>query len=74
MKSSDNFLLKDTNFIKIYPVVADMTFRNKAVPLIFRKFKISKANILTRWKPAYGIFVLWFWPKKQQFSGALPTP
>jgi len=48
MKSSDNFLLKDTNFIKIYPVVADMTFRNKAVPLIFRKFKISKANILTR--------------------------
>ena len=29
---------------------------------------------LTRWEPAYGIFVLGFRPKKQQFSVALPTP
>jgi len=29
---------------------------------------------LTRWLPAYGIFVLRFRPKKQQFSVALPTP
>jgi len=29
---------------------------------------------LTCIEPAYGIFVLWFRPKKQQFSVALPTP
>jgi len=29
---------------------------------------------LTRIEPAYGIFVLWFRPKKQQFLVALPTP
>ena len=29
---------------------------------------------LTRWLLAYDIFVLRFWPKKQQFSVALPTP
>jgi len=29
---------------------------------------------LSRWLPAYGIFVLRFRPKKQQFSVALPTP
>jgi len=29
---------------------------------------------LTRWQPAYDIFVLQFRPKKQQFSVALPTP
>jgi len=29
---------------------------------------------LTRWLPAYGIFVLPFRPKKQQFLVALPTP
>ena len=31
-------------------------------------------SCLTRWLPAYGIFVLRFQPKKQQFSVALPTP
>jgi len=30
--------------------------------------------MLTRWLPAYGIFLLQFRPKKQQFSVALPTP
>jgi len=30
--------------------------------------------LLTRIEPAYGIFVLRFRPKKQQFSVALPTP
>jgi len=29
---------------------------------------------LTRREPAYGIFILRFQPKKQQFSVALPTP
>jgi len=29
---------------------------------------------LTRWEPAYVIFVLGFRPKNQQFSVALPTP
>jgi len=29
---------------------------------------------LTRWLPAYNIFVFRFQPKKQQFSVALPTP
>jgi len=29
---------------------------------------------LTRTEPAYGIFILWFRPKKQQFLVALPTP
>ena len=33
-----------------------------------------QVNSLTRWLPAYGIFVLRFRPKKQQFSVALPTP
>ena len=36
-------------------------------------FILSKLN-LTRIEPAYGIFVLRFQPKKQQFSVALPTP
>jgi len=31
-------------------------------------------QILTLWEPAYDIFVLWFWPKKQQMSVAFPTP
>jgi len=30
--------------------------------------------LLTRIELAYGMFVLWFRPKKQQFSVALPTP
>jgi len=29
---------------------------------------------LTLWELAYDIFVLWFQPKKQQFSVSLPTP
>ena len=32
------------------------------------------ACALTLWEPAYDIFVLWFRPKTQQFSVALPTP
>ena len=31
-------------------------------------------NSLTLWELAYNIFILWFRPKKQQFSIALPTP
>ena len=35
---------------------------------------IKIPKYLTPWEPAYGIFVLGFRPKKQQFSVALPTP
>jgi len=35
---------------------------------------LVKLTLLTRWLPAYGIFVIRFWPKKQQFSVALPAP
>jgi len=31
-------------------------------------------SILTLIEPVYDIFVLGFWPKKQQFSVALPMP
>jgi len=34
----------------------------------------TQGKHLTRWLPAYDIFVLRFRPKKQQFSVALPTP
>jgi len=36
--------------------------------------KIVNYGILTLWEPAYDTFVLWFRPKKQQISAALPTP
>jgi len=35
---------------------------------------LTDPDWLTRWLPAYGIFVLRFRPKKQQFSVALPMP
>jgi len=35
---------------------------------------LTEPKLLTRWLPAYDIFVLRFRPKKQQFSVALPTP
>ena len=38
------------------------------------KAKFTRHPRLTRWLPAYGIFVLRFRPKKQQFSVALPMP
>jgi len=46
------------------------------VPKLVRAVTQIKVVImsLTRWEPAYGIFVLGFRPKKQQFSVTLPTP
>jgi len=41
-------------------------------PVLFKLFCYGAP--LTRWEPVYGIFVLRFRPKKQQFSVALPTP
>ena len=35
---------------------------------------VSSTNFLTSWEPVYGIFVLGFRPKNQQFSVAIPTP
>jgi len=35
---------------------------------------VSTKTQLTLTEPVYGIFVLRFWPKQQQFSVALPTP
>jgi len=39
----------------------------------FIKIKGKFLRLLTRIEPVYGIFVLSFRPKKQQFSVALPT-
>jgi len=36
-------------------------------------FVVGRSNLLTL-ESVYGIFVLGFRPKKQQFSVALPTP
>jgi len=52
---------------------------NGLVSLMFPNFAFEMVSIhyfllLTRWLPAYGIFVLRFRPEKQQFSVALPTP
>jgi len=38
------------------------------------KQQLTRFFLLTLWKPGYDIFVLWFRPKKQQFSVASPAP
>ena len=41
---------------------------------VFWRCACIHAATSTLWEPAYDIFVLRFWLKKQQFSVALPTP
>jgi len=53
--------------LKVYDIELYWCYANHAI-------MFNALTCLTHIEPAYGIFVLWFWPKKQQFSVASPTP
>jgi len=61
--------------LKCFQIVTTKTLRERIILWkILYKFKLFLRLLLTRWLPVYDIFALWFRPKKQQFSVALPTP
>jgi len=67
------FLIKVIKLVVITTMLNNSTICEKQNVII--KFLCWQSFCrLTFWEPGYDIFVLWFQPKKQQFSVALPTP